>query len=155
VLEQVCEYLNNYFTRKSGIEYDRWKGEFTIENGELTRNGATLDGLKPGNYFLIRGSDFNDGVHVCPAEDLTDETFTGWVYKMVPPVTFLALVDEIDAWQKKYEAVVKSPYQSESFAGYSYTKRGGFFASGVDSTAAWESIFAIRLKKWRKLYEYL
>ena len=150
MLEQVCAYIHNYFTRRDGVALDRAEGQFTIEGGALP-----LDFLKPGNYFLIRGSDFNDGVHTYPADDLIDETFTGTVYKMVPPKGFVALVNEITSWQDKYGNAVNSPFQSESFAGYSYTKKGGSSADGTDSTASWQSTFATSLSQWRKLYEHL
>lgn len=149
MIERVCDAIHNYFTRRNNRQYDRWSGTFTITDGVLE-----LD-LQPGNYFLIRGSDFNDGVHIYPADDLTDETFTGTIYKMVPPKAFLTLVDEISAWETKYGSAVNSPFQSESFAGYSYTKKGGSNADGTDSTASWQSTFASSLSQWRKLYEHL
>lgn len=149
MIDRVCDTIHNYFTRKDNRELARWHGEFTIEDGALT-----IEGLKNGNYFLIRGSDYNDGVHQYPADDMTDETFTGTIFKMAPPKSFLALVDEISAWDEKYSAAVNSPYSSESFNGYSYVKAGTDNRSG-STTPTWQSTFSARLDAWRKLYEHL
>lgn len=68
MLEQVLRHLNNWFL----VEIH--EGTFTVENGSIT-----LPFLQTNQYFRICGSVFNDGLHLYPAVDLTDETFTGTV----------------------------------------------------------------------------
>ena len=93
VLTEICDYLNNYFWEK------KIKGQFTIENGTID-----VTGLKDGQYFRIVGSTFNDGVHLYPATDLTDEIFDGYIWAMAVPQTVIALTSDITAWQAQYSA---------------------------------------------------
>ena len=99
---------------------------------------------------------FNDGVHVWGADDLTPENdvdATLWEMR-VPPVV-VELANDIAAWEDKYGKVGSenmSPYSSESFDGYSYSKAsGGSSAGGGGSTVDWRSAFASRLNRWRKI----
>jgi len=151
MIERICAHIHNYFTRRDGQPLDRAQGDFTISGGALT-----VDFLKPGNHFLIQGSDFNDGVHVYPADDLVDETFTGAIYKMAPPRAFLALAADISAWQQKYADVLNSPYQSEDVIGvYSYSKLTMSKTNTSGGAMTWEIMFANRLNQWRKLSLWL
>ena len=137
MLYELCLELNNFF------EYARYIGNITIENGNVQ-----TDLLQDGQYFRIVGSVFNDGVYQYPTTDLHDETYYGGLWAMAVPKDVIALAEEIKDWQTKYGGVDNmSPYQSESFGGYSYTK-----ASGSDGgSAGWKDIFKGRLNKWRKL----
>lgn len=138
MLEQVLRHLNNWFL----VEIH--EGTFAVENGSIT-----LPFLPTNQYFRIVGSVFNDGLHKYPAVDLTDETFTGTVWVLAVPKAVVALAEDIAAWQEKNGEAVASPYQSESFGGYSYTKR----SSGSDSGTlnGWQDAFRGRLNDWRKL----
>ena len=142
MIEQICAYIHNYF------HGDRYAGRFTIENGAIE-----VPGLVTGQYFQICGSRLNDGVYKYGVDELTDETFDGVIWDMRPPKSFLTLVDEITLWNEKYGEVSLTPYQSESFGGYSYSMKTGYSAgTGVDSAAAgWQGIFKTRLNQWRKL----
>lgn len=66
------------------------------------------------------------------------------------PKSFEKIVTEIIAWQEKNKDVVQSPYTSESFGGYSYTKASG---NGSKSGAAltWRDIFKSSLNAYRKI----
>lgn len=112
------------------------------------------DVLKTGQYIRIVGSVFNDGVHTFPNdESLEDETFTGTVWGMAIPKAVIAIADDIKAWQSKYggaDSVAMSPFQSESFGGYSYSKGSVAGASG-GSGVSWMDVFARRLSPWRKI----
>ena len=131
MIDIICAHIHNYF------DHDRRCGTFVVENGTLALKGVTA-----GEYYRIRGSRFNDGVHRHPAEGLTDEVFTGEVIVMRPPSAFLRLVEEIAAWRAKYAGAAEGPFQSESVAGvYSYTRGGG----------AWQKAFADRLDEWRRI----
>lgn len=138
MLEQVLRHLNNWFL----VEIH--EGTFTVENGSIT-----LPFLLTDQYFRIVGSVFNDGLHQYPATDLTDETFTGTVWALAVPKAVVTISEDIAAWQEKNGEAVASPYQSESFGGYSYTKR----STGNDSGAlnGWQDAFRGRLNDWRKL----
>lgn len=141
VLTEICEYLNNYFWEK------KIKGHFSVENKSLT-----VSGLKDGQYFRILGSTFNDGVHVYPANDLVNEVFDGEIWAMAVPSTVIALTSEITAWQGKYGQATSealSPFNSESFSGYSYSKSGSSVSGGAATT--WQDVYAGRLNKYRKL----
>lgn len=138
MLEQVLRHLNNWFL----VEIH--EGTFTVENGSIT-----LPFLLTNQYFRIVGSVFNDDLHQYPAVDLTDETFTGSVWVLAVPKAVVALAEDIAAWQEKNGEAVESPYQSESFGGYSYTKRSAGSDSGTLN--GWQDAFRSRLNDWRKL----
>lgn len=137
MLSEVCDELHNWF------ETDKRFGTFEVAGGEIT-----LDFLKPGQYFRIVGSTFNDGVWQYPTSGLTDETFEGAVWPMAVPPAVVALAAEIEGWEGKYGAAVDSPYTSESFGGYSYTKAGSADSLGA---GGWRGQFRSRLNLWRKI----
>lgn len=138
MLTELCAELRNYFEVPNGRHF----GKFTISGGSI----APLDFLQEGQYFRIVGSVFNDGVYKYPATSLTDEVFEGAVWAMAVPPTLIALAAEIKTYNDS-DAGKASPYTSESFGGYSYTK-------ATDENGApigWQKAFASRLAKWRKL----
>lgn len=149
MLTLICQYLRNYFVR------DKICGKFTVAGGEITAQGLRLsDFLQEGQYFRIDGSVFNDGVHQFGVDALQDEReFSGTVYSMAIPQEVIDLSDEIDKWCVDNAAIINSPYQSESFGGYSYSKAyAANGAGGSDSGAvSWQSQFASRLLPWRKI----
>lgn len=137
MLEAVLQNLNNWFER------DRLAGWFRIEGGAL----ALPDGfLLDGQFFRIKGSVFNDGLHQWPAVDLRDETFTGVVTDLAVPKAVQELAEEIAQWQADNGKAAQSPLQSESFGGYAYTK-----ASGANGSLTWQDVFRSQLNRWRKL----
>lgn len=133
MIEDVCKELKNYFDKEIIFK------SHTIKDGALT-------GIKiaDGQYFRIAGSVFNDGVYQSPELNLKDETFEGGVWLMAVPPQVIRLAEEIKAWQEKNADIVDSPYQSESFGGYSYTK------APTDKTN-WQTVFKDRLNRWRKI----
>lgn len=141
MLEQVLDYIHNYFVK------DRVKGIYTINDGSID-----LPFLINGQYFRITGSVLNDGVYKYPVDSLSDEVFTGEIWAMAVPPSVVALVDEIEEWVEKYGNVQNSPYSSESFGGYSYTKSNGSIGSGNGAQqASWQGVFNSRLNHWRKI----
>ena len=139
MLEQVLRDIRNWFVVDGGIH----SGTFTIEDG-----GITLPFLANGQYFRIVGSVFNDGLHQYPAGDLKTETFDGTVWALAIPQAVIELAAEIEAWQKKNGDASVSPYQAESFGGYSYSKATDSASGGA---VTWQSAFRGRLSAWRKL----
>lgn len=141
MLEQILDHLHNYFER------DVVKGRYTISDGSID-----VDFLQNGQYFRIIGSVFNDGIHQYPADNLTDEVFTGEIWSMAVPNSLLSVISEIEQWVAKYGDAVNGPYQSESFGGYSYTKKSSSGQSNNGNDASdWRSIFRSRLNRWRKI----
>lgn len=138
MLNEICAELRNWFVVPDGVHIQK----YTISGGSI----APLDFLQDGQYFRIIGSVFNDGVHQYPADDLTDEVFYGAIWAMAVPPTLIALAAEIDEYNKS-DAGKPSPFSSESFGGYAYTKATD--ASGAP--IGWQKAFASRLNKWRKL----
>ncbi len=142
MLEQVLTHLRNWFIVPDGIH----PGTFRIEGG-----GIELPFLMDGQYFRILGSVFNDGLHQYGPgmEMLTDEEFEGAIWVLAVPRSVVELAGEIAEWRDKYGAVMDSPYTSESFGGYSYTKASG--AGDSTGSGGWQSAFRARLNPYRKL----
>lgn len=138
-LTKVCEYLNNYFWRT------KIEGKFVIEDGSIE-----VTSLKEGQYFRILGSDLNDGVYVYPATDLKDEEFEGAIWSMAVPQTVIDLLPQIEEWESLYGSASSpalSPFNSESFGNYSYSK--GSASSGVSNGFA--TAFGAKLAPFRRL----
>lgn len=132
MIDAICASLRNYFV------VEIVDGEYTVNDGEIT-----LPFLAAGQFFRVVGSVFCDGVYRCGDKLPADETFDGAIWALAIPPTLEELAAEIEEWKQKNAEVINSPYQSESFGGYSYTK-------GSDS-ASWHGVFAKRLNRWRKL----
>ena len=141
ILSELCQELKNWFC---DAEKDVHADTYVI-SGET----ISLPFLQEGQYFRVCGSVFNDGVHKYDENlKLTNEIFTGTVWAMRIPPSFLELADEIDAWIEKNGELVSSPLQSESWGGYSYSMKSG----GADSgSVSWKSVFGGSLNRWRKL----
>ena len=143
MLEAMLTHLHNWFPARNG----KHAGAFVIASGVLSPD----IGLVSGQYYRIKGSVFNDGLHRAgDGEALTDETFTGEVWALAIPPAVIKIAEEITAWEAANAAALASPYQSESFGGYSYTKAetGG---SGAQKTLTWRNVYAAKLARWRKL----
>lgn len=131
MLNKICREIKNYFT----YDDDKHYGKYTIENGIITPFDFDTD------YYAIFGSRRNDGVHK-KTDILQDEVFTGSIWIMSIPTDFLELVSEITEWNETNASTLDSPYTSESFGGYSYTKQqGGYLAQ-----------FGTRLNGYRKIH---
>ena len=139
MLEQVLMNIRNWFIVDGGVH----PGTFTIEEG-----GIALPFLANGQYFRIKGSIFNDGLYQYPATNLVDEEFSGAIWALAIPPAVIDLADEIQKWQDKNREVVASPYKSESFGGYSYSKATDAETGG---TITWQSVFKKQLNIWRKI----
>lgn len=136
-MNDLCENLKNYFEKQIH------NGQFSIDKGSIN-----LPFLLNGQYFRIVGSVMNDGVYQYPCSGLTDESFRGEVWAMGVPPSLIALLAEINEWQTKYGENAQSPYSSESFAGYSYSKATDSQTGGA---MMWQSVFRDRLSRWRKI----
>lgn len=148
MLNEICAEVRNYFV----LSGDVLVGDYTISDGVIVPSVPLLE----EQYFRIVGSIFNDGVHKY-GDVLTDEPqFHGAVWLMRIPKDFLQLADEIAQWQAKHggvDSAAMSPYNSESFGGYSYTKGTRASASGGSSgsSVSWKDVFAQRLNVYRRI----
>lgn len=143
MLTELCQELHNWFER------EKRSGSFRIVDGMLE-----ADFLLPGQYFRVMGSLFNDGIHQYGNDFLNDEDFTGSVWSLAIPVAVIKLSEDIDAWRAKYEAPdssAMSPYMSESFGGYSYSKGSAISGTGTGGATSWRTSFASRMNAWRKI----
>lgn len=140
-LTDLCQELRNWFCD----DEDKHINDYTIVGGTIS---PPVD-IKDGQYFRIIGSTFNDGVHRS-TDELADDSFHGGIWLMRVPPEVDSLLSDINAYEAEYGAINLSPYQSESFGGYSYTKAGtGSGNSG--SNVTWRDAFKSRLNKWRKI----
>lgn len=150
MLEVVMRHVRNYFIR------DRYTGNFTISDGMISPHDFLLEGQR----FYVTGSFLNDGVYTyhdsgitddsdTVGADLKDETFSGVVFALAVPPTFIALVQQIEEWVGKFGSTANNPYQSESFNGYTYTKASG--GSGTSGGSTWQDVFRSQLNQWRKV----
>ena len=139
MLEQVLMNIRNWFPVDGGI----YSGTFTIKDG-----GITLPFLADMQYFRICGSVFNDGLHQYNVLDLVDETFTGTIWALAIPKAVIDLSKEIEKWQEKNGESASSPYSSESFGGYSYSKATDAETGGA---VTWQSAVKKQLSAWRKI----
>ena len=145
MLTELCQELRNWFER------EKYFGTFTIENGQIDVPDGSL---QSGQYFRIVGSVFNDGVHKYDPESesqLVDEVFEGAIWSMGVPPAVVDLSERISEWVTKYGDSVSSPYQSESFGGYSYQKASSGQGNAGSSSPTWQSTFASELNRWRKI----
>lgn len=133
MLDVVCREIRNYFVKSVH------KGRFTVENGTMQ-----LPFLVEGQYFRVIGSVLNDGIYQYPAASLQNETFSGKIVAMAVPPAFISLVDKIKEFNAKNDI---SPYTSESWGGYSYTKATDSNGQAV----SWKTAFAKELNAWRKI----
>ena len=140
-LTDFCEEVNNYFDQV------RIFGTFEIKNGSLDLSDPDV---KDGQYIRIVGSTFNDGVHPYPVYGLKDEKFRGAVWAMAVPSSVIAQITEINQWEATNQSTLNSPYQSESFGGYSYTLK----TENADGGLNWQTHFRRKLDRWRKIRAY-
>ena len=137
MMTEICAEIRNYFVS------DIHNGTFEIVGGKIT----PLDFIQENQYFRIVGSVFNDGVYKYTDKlELTDEKFIGSVWSMAVPPSVIDLAEEIKAFNES-DAGKPSPYTSESFGGYSYSKATD--SNGVPLT--WQKVFANRLNKYRRI----
>ena len=137
MLEAVLTHLHNWFPAKDG----KHAGAFVIASGVLLPE----IGLLPGQYYRIRGSVFNDGLHRAGDADdiLTDEAFDGEVWALAVPRAVQELAVEASEWAEKNPVTDKV---SESFGGYSYSR----WQSASGGVGGWQAAFASRLNAWRR-----
>ena len=144
MLTEIFQYLRNWFVKT------KYLGTFVIDNNTVAYDDGSEVPLLNGQYFRIIGSVLNDGVYKYGTGILKNETFTGSVWSMAVPPAVVALIKEISDWVIANAGAINSPYQSESFGGYSYSFKYGS-ANGESVAASLQTQFAARLSPWRKI----
>ena len=158
MLYEIKNHIHNFFPVKGAaitgkITIGEWifdtHIDATADAKDLRYSGAAIRlTLQDGQYYLISGSIFNDGVyqyHKGDTAPLQEETFDGVVVPLAIPKPFLSLVDEISEWQTKNGN--QGAYQSESFGGYSYSRA----TNSKGEAYTWQDAFRARLNPWRKM----
>ena len=149
MLTEICAEIRNYFVAH---EEDKHYGYFEIQGGNILPPFEILT-----DYVRIVGSHKNDGVHERRQGgfDVEDEgKFAGAIWVMSPPPAFLDLVNDIELWVQKngtIDSLAMSPYDSESFGGYAYSKSKTTNANGASVPLNWQTMFASRLNIYRKI----
>lgn len=142
-LEDVLTEIKNWFDLSS-LRFN----DCQIADGTLPASVSSL--IPDGAWYRVEGSALNDGLHLHPATDLTDETFDGTVTVLAIPKPLLRLVEEIGEWKAAYKEgqgkALASQYNSESFGGYTYNSKD--FTNGG---SGWRQAFAQDLNRWRKI----
>lgn len=139
MLEQVLRHIHNRFEREVLV------GTFEVSSGTFA-----VERAQDGQYLWIEGSVFNDGLHQYPLSGLTDETFDGRVVLLAVPRAVQDVADRAAVWTEENTEALDSPYQSESFGGYTYTKASGYSSDGT-SLSGWQAKYRSDLDPWRKI----
>lgn len=133
----VMRQINNFF------EVGSISGRFAI-------SGNAIAPAPESPWCYVSGSWMHDGAYRVTdgyldevLSDLPDEEFDGVVWLLKPPAAFLALCEEISAYDDKTPV---GAYQQESFGGYSYMRRN------TGGSTAWQDVYAGRLAPYRKMY---
>lgn len=147
MLDDVLSYLNNYFA------VSRIFGDFRIYDGKITYKDGDTIAIKDGQYIRVMDSTFNDGIYKCyedaPIDFVQDEEFTGAIWLLAIPKKLLDIVEDISAWEEKNggaDSAALSPFSSESFEGYSYSKN-----TSDSGAITWHSVFKNKLARYRKV----
>lgn len=144
-LDELCAEVRNYFVRD--LNKDILRGTFKVSDGRIV-----CPEIVTGQYYRIVDSRLNDGIHRSGYEMLDDEEFDGEVWLMRVPLDFIQLASEIEDWVSANAETLNSPYTSESFGGYSYSKpSGGSAGNGGGVAYNWKNQFASRLSRFRKV----
>ena len=129
MLQQVCDYIHNYFISKDNGVPRVWQGNYTIASGVI----SPAPPLKEGQRFMIIGSDLNDGIYTYYADaimndddkvaaELRDEVFSGSIAAMSVPIAIMNAIVEGLAWREQHASAMNGQYNSENVSGvYSYT----------------------------------
>ena len=154
MLTEICNYLKNWFDRKpNGEDFPKYEGKFQISGCDIVTEVGQVVEIQQEQYFRIIGSVFNDGVHKYP-DVLKDELFEGEVWLMGVPVDVQEIASEVAEWQTKFgatDSVAMSPFSSESFGGYSYSKGSGRAGSNQTVSVTWIDVFSARLARYKKI----
>lgn len=145
MLTEFCAETKNYFLAHDSD--DVHTGLFLVTDRQI----EPLDFLESGQYFRIVGSRFCDGVWRYGVDTLPrNEAFNGAIWAMSVPPAVEKLCEEIESWVAENADTLNSPFSSESFGGYSYSKASSARESGGGGYS-WKDQFASRLNIYRRI----
>lgn len=145
MLTEICGYLNNYF------DVERRTGLIKIQDEVIYCDNKEVS-MEEGQYFALLRKNFVLGVYIYGTDELDDKEFSGAIWMLDIPQDFLSIASEIEAWQTKYggsDNAAMSPFNSESFGGYNYSK--GSSASSTSNAVTWQDMYRSRLAKYKKV----
>lgn len=119
--------------------------------GEYSITGNVLAPAPAAPWVYISGSNYHDGAYQLidgvlqgVSLDAEDEDFDGIVWPLRPPPDFLALCDEIAAYDQKNPA---GALQSESFGSYTYNR-----GASQNGRYDWQTVYAPMLSAYRRMF---
>lgn len=145
-LTDLCRKTRNWFDKKRhfGIfdldsELDfACEGQFYRLIGDVTADGQCL--------YVDYVCTYTDGNFKVYGAETAHGILNGAIWEMSVPTDFLELYEKMTAWEEKNADILNSPFQSESFGGYSYSR-----ASGKNgSLTVWDN-FADEIARYQKL----
>jgi hypothetical protein len=146
---------------RNAFEVNAERGRFTIKDGQINLSEEYMT----GEWVAIVGSVLNNGIYKIEQSDqdtlllrngtdsdspVTDEVFTGAVWRLRLPKDFIRVCDEIREWHGSPQAK-PSNVASENVVGF-YSKT---VATGKDGVpAGWDKVFASKINdNWCKMFE--
>lgn len=135
-LFEVCASVRNFFA----ADHEKHEGFFSVRNGQIVPSLYVAG----ANYIRVFGSAKNDGIHSLDETLVDEDGFKGMIWVMRVPEDFLKLVGKIEKWESENAKILESPYTSESFGGYSYSK-------DTAGASSWQAKFKSRLDVYRKV----
>lgn len=139
MLTRVCRYLKNWF-----VKSNTGNGDVAVIDGKVYFNGSEIE-MNEGQHFALVRTRYVYGVYAY-GDEIEDSEFEGAVWIMDVPKDVLDVVVRMTAWEEANggsDSPAMSPYQSESFGGYSYSKAsggGGKVGSSVFDNAEFASV---------------
>ena len=144
MLTEICQYLHNYF------EYEKHIGLISVLSGSIYCDGEEVL-IGEGQYFALFRDKFVLGVYK-QGDQITNRTFDGAIWLMDVPEAILNADKWADDWMKAnggVDSAASSPFQSESFGGYSYSKSSG--NGKIGGSIFDQAVFVGMLAPYRKL----
>lgn len=133
----VMRQIHNYF------EVGSISGVIAVSGNAIVPEPESPWCYVSGSWMHDGAWQVKDGKLVGLPDGLPDEEFNGRVWLLKPPADFLALCEEISAYDDKNPA---GAYLQESFGGYSYMRRQ------TTGSTAWQDVYAGRLAPYRRMF---
>lgn len=145
MLTRVCRYLKNWFVKES------YPGNITVSDGKVYCNGSEIE-MSEGQHFALVRTRYVYGAYSY-GDEIEDSEFEGAVWIMDVPQDVLDVVARMTEWETAnggVDSAAMSPYQSESFGGYSYSKASG--SNGKVGSSVFDNAeFASVLRPFKKI----
>jgi hypothetical protein len=145
MLTRICRYLKNWFVVKTYL------GNIAVSEGKIYCNGSEIE-MQEGQRFALVRTHYVYGAYSY-GDEIEDYEFEGAVWIMDVPADVLDVAVRMTEWEAANGGVdsqAMSPYQSESFGGYSYAK--GLNSKGKVGSSVFDNAeFAAVLSPFKKI----